>query len=202
MAQAEEFVACEIAKGATSESVLLDLFAPSARRLGELWETDACTFVDVTLSLGKLQQLLRLFSETYRNAPDPAKLGFRALLATVPSNQHVFGIFVVEELFRRSGWNVLSLLSPKRSELLDAVAQDWFAIVGLSISCDESAKTTASLIADVRKRSLNRSVLVLVGGRYITDNPEQSILLGADLAGADAQEAIERSQNFLKSIGR
>jgi methanogenic corrinoid protein MtbC1 len=202
LVEAEEHVANEMAKGATPESMLLDLFAPTARRLGELWESDECTFVDVTLALGRLQQILRIFSDTYRAAPDPAKLGFRALLATVPSNQHVFGIFVVEELFRRSGWNVLTLPAPKRAELTAAVAQEWFAVVGLSISCDDGAKATASLIADIRSASLNKSVLVLVGGRYIADNPEQSSLMGADLAGADAQQAIERSQAFLKSFGR
>lgn len=199
---AQAYVAREIAEGAEEESILLDLFAPTARRLGELWETDESSFIEVTFALGKLQQLLRIFSATYQSTPAPTKMGFRALLATVPNNQHIFGILVVEEFFRRSGWNVLTLPSPLRSELLQAVAQEWFGVVGLSISCDESAKSVPSLIAELRATSLNKSMLVLVGGRYIEDNPEQSMLMGADLAGEDAQEAIDRSRDFLQSIGR
>lgn len=202
LSDAASYVAREMAAGSTSDRLLLDLFAPTARRLGELWETDECSFVDVTIALGRLQQLPRLFSETYQIEPDPKKLGFRALLATVPDNQHVFGIFMVEELFRRSGWNVLSLPSPDRSELIETIAREWFAVVGLSISCDSKAETLPSLIAEIRQASLNRSVLVLVGGRYVTDNPEQAARWGADLVGADAREAIERSQDYLRTIGR
>jgi len=202
LAQAEAYVNGEIAKGTSQPRLLLELFAPTARRLGELWETDECSFVDVTIALGKLQQLLRLFSETYRRSPEPEVLGFRALLATLPDSQHIFGLLVVEELFRRSGWTVLGLPSPSRSELLDAAAQEWFAVVGLSISCDDSATSVAALITEIRAASLNKSLLVLVGGRYVTDNPSKAMMLGADLVGADAQNAIESSQDFLRSIGR
>ena len=202
LAQAEAYVSREIAQGASHARLLLDLFAPAARLLGELWESDECSFIDVTIALGKLQQLLRLFSETYRRFPQPETLGFRALLATVPGNQHTFGLLIVEELFRQAGWTVLGLSSPSRSELLDAAAHEWFPVIGLSISCDASAASVAALITEVRAVSLNRSVLILAGGRYVTDNPSRSMLLGADLVGADAQNAIERSQDFLKTIGR
>jgi methanogenic corrinoid protein MtbC1 len=195
-------VTAELASGRTLDTILLDLFAPTARYLGELWESDDRTFVEVTIALGKLQQLLREFSISYTMAPDPKKLGFRALLATVPTNIHVFGILLVEELFRRSGWNVFTMPAPSRADLLDTIARDWFAVVGLSVSCDDSADDLAALIADLRKASLNRSILVIVGGNYFSENPEQAVILGADLMGADAQQSIEQSQDFLRSIGR
>lgn len=200
--QATQYVARRMAEGASYSAMLLELFTPTARRLGELWESDERSFSEVTLALGKLQQLLRLFSGTYSRSPVPETLGFRALLATLPGNQHVFGLLVVAELFRRSGWNVLALTSPSRSELIDRIAREWFAVVGLSISCDESAATVATLIAQIRAASLNKSVLVLVGGRYVTGHPSESLMLGADLVGVDAQYAIEKSQQFLASIGR
>lgn len=202
LSTATDVVARELAAGRTSESLLVELFAPTARRLGALWEIDECSFLDVTIALGRLQQLLRLFSETYRAAPDDKKLGFCALLATLPQNQHVFGIFVVEQLFRRAGWNVLCMPAPQRVELLETVAHEWFSIVGLSIGCDVDVSLAAALIADIRHASMNRRVLVLVGGQHIDAHPEKAELMGADLAGADAQQAIARSEIFLRSIGR
>jgi len=43
-------------RGAPLETIFLHLLAPTARRLGELWEADACSFSDVTIGLSRLQQ--------------------------------------------------------------------------------------------------------------------------------------------------
>lgn len=200
MREVERRVKDYLAAGVSAQSLLLELFAPAARRLGELWDADECSFFDVTVALGKLQRLLRLFSETYSVAPDPKKLGFRALLSAVPLNEHTFGVAIVEQLFKRAGWNVLSLPTPSREEIKEAVRNEWFGIVGLSIGCDSSAPSIASLIQDIRSASMNRAVIVLVGGRYINDNPEQAGIFGADLAGSSVQEALVRSEEFLKMI--
>jgi hypothetical protein len=39
-------------RGATAHELCLDLLAPAARRLGEMWNTDCCDFTDVTIALG------------------------------------------------------------------------------------------------------------------------------------------------------
>ena len=39
------------------EKIYLDLLAPTARYLGELWEDDLCNFTDVTVGLGRLQRV-------------------------------------------------------------------------------------------------------------------------------------------------
>ena len=48
------FVAGLRSRGVPMESVYLDLLAPAARHLGELWETDATDFSTVTLGLWRL----------------------------------------------------------------------------------------------------------------------------------------------------
>lgn len=195
-------VAEKMRSGTALEAMLLELFAPSARRLGAMWDNDECSFLDVTVGLGKLQQLVRESSETYRANPDPKKLGFRALLTTARSNQHILGLSIVEQLFRNAGWNVLCLPAPEKPVLIEAVQQEWFAVAGISISCDDGAAEIPALIAAIRRASLNRSIIILAGGRYIADNPEKAAALGADLAGDDAKAAIAASQVFLASIGR
>ena len=47
------------------ELLFLRLLAPAARRLGELWEGDLCTFTDVTIGLSHLQQVLRELSPVF-----------------------------------------------------------------------------------------------------------------------------------------
>lgn len=202
MGALSSYVAENMQYGQTRDALLLDLFAPSARRLGAMWDNDECSFLDVTIGLGKLQQLVRESSETYRADPDPKKLGFRALLTTARSNQHIFGLMIVEHLFRNAGWNVLSLPAPEKPVLLDAVQHEWFGIAGISISCNDGAPEIPALIADIRRVSLNRNILILAGGRYVVENPKEAESLGADLVGKDAEAAIVKSQAFLASIGR
>ena len=56
-AQALDCIESMRIKGAPIESIYLDLLAPAARYLGEMWEEDLCDFTDVTIGLGRLQVL-------------------------------------------------------------------------------------------------------------------------------------------------
>ncbi|MFN3162956.1 MAG: hypothetical protein ACE37N_05630, partial [Pseudohongiellaceae bacterium] len=47
------------ANGASLEWLYMELMGPAARRLGYLWEEDYCSIIDVTLGVGRLQQVLR-----------------------------------------------------------------------------------------------------------------------------------------------
>lgn len=49
-----------LARGVSVERVFVELLAPSARRMGELWDEDECDFVDVTMGLWRLQEVLRI----------------------------------------------------------------------------------------------------------------------------------------------
>lgn len=199
---AHAYVADLLARGLKLEALFLNLLAPTARRLGEMWVADDCHFTDVTMALCRLQQLLREFSHTLGNETDHHKLGFRVLLAPAPSDQHTFGILMVEEFFRRSGWNVFGLPSATAAEILEAVRSEWFAVVGLSMSCDDYSNQLAALISQIRKTSRNRSVVVLVGGRFFNENPEKALQLGADATAVDGHAAIVQTQGLIRMTGR
>ncbi len=190
-------VATLLATGTSLEAVFLDVFAPVAVRLGELWDTDECSFSDVTLALCKLHRMVRAFSR-HEQAVLDLSLG-RVLIAAVPGNQHLLGVVMIEELFRRSGWSVCALPASSADEIVEGVTHEWFAVVGLSMSLDDHAGATETLIARVRDASLNRSVAVLVGGRYFVENPEMALRMGADATAQDAQRAITESRRFVEA---
>ena len=61
---------------------MVDLLAPAARLLGEYWEDDRCDFVDVTMGLWRLQEVVH---EIAARAPaDRAAGGRRALARCSP----------------------------------------------------------------------------------------------------------------------
>ena len=97
------FVEQKRAEGQSLESVILDLLAPTASYLGELWKADRCSFTEVTVGLSRLRQLLRDLSPDFESEAPNARHGRRALLLATPGDQHTFGLFVVEAFFRREG---------------------------------------------------------------------------------------------------
>ena len=180
-----------IARGVSVESILVDVLAPTARRLGELWEDDACDFVDVTMGLWRLQEVVRELSS---RAPALRAAVFgasTALFAPMPGDQHNFGTVIVEDVFRRDGWATDLLLSCDRAELLEAIASQPYDLLGLTVSADADIGNLPSLLRAIRAVSRNPTLCVMLGGRVAVEDPELAIHVGADCSAADAQQALE-----------
>ena len=104
--RAYAFIEQKRAEGQSLESVIMDLLAPAACYLGELWKADRCSFTEVTIGLSRLRQMLRDLTPEFESEASGWRHGRRALLLSTPGDQHTFGLFVVEAFFRREGWDV------------------------------------------------------------------------------------------------
>ncbi|MFM7350061.1 MAG: B12-binding domain-containing protein [Erythrobacter sp.] len=188
-----------IAKGASVETICLDLLAPAARMLGEMWDRDECDFLDVTMGLWRLQEVMREVA-----ARSPAELGGievprTALFSPMPGDNHNFGVLMIEEVFTRGGWRAEALIKPERRELLDRLAHQPFDLVGLTLARDCPSAALANLVKAVRNISANPHIVVLVGGRMINENPDVAKEVGADGTGADALAALEVANSLVKT---
>ncbi|MFY9657402.1 MAG: cobalamin-dependent protein [Methylocystis sp.] len=183
------------ALGHSLDSLFLDLLAPTARRLGELWEEDVCDFIDVTLGLARLQEVLRIFG--CAEASTRCERRQRALLATAPSEAHGFGIELVASFMRAASWDVELLKGVSIEENVEAVAGDWYATYGVALAAEAGLDTVAQLICAVRRASRNRSIAVIVGGRVFNSNPQLAIQVGADATAPDAPTATLLAKKLL-----
>jgi methylmalonyl-CoA mutase cobalamin-binding subunit len=177
-------------EGVSQEAVFLELLPQAARCLGELWEEDRCDFSDVTLGLCRLHEVLRDHS-VVQDARGPAIAGDapRILLATACADQHVFGVVLVAEFFRRAGWRVWSEPGAFRDQLAALLARERFDVLGLSAACSLLPDDVANDIETFRKASLHIGLRVLVGGRLFVDAPALVARVGADGAAPDARSA-------------
>jgi MerR family transcriptional regulator, light-induced transcriptional regulator len=188
-----------IVKGASVETICLDLLAPAARKLGEMWERDECDFLDVTMGLWRLQEVMR---EVAARAPvDLAGMAIpnSALFAPMPGDHHNFGTLMIDEVFARAGWRSEALVKPERRELLDRLARQPFDLLGLTLTRDCPSAALTNLIRAVRNVSANPHIIVLVGGRMINENPAMAMEVGADGTGADALSALELANSLVKT---
>ncbi|WP_017664724.1 cobalamin B12-binding domain-containing protein [Porphyrobacter sp. AAP82] len=188
-----------IAKGASVETICLDLLAPAARKLGEMWEHDECDFLDVTMGLWRLQEVMR--EVAVRSPVDLAGLAlpFSALFSPMPGDHHNFGTLMLDEVFARGGWRSEALVKPERRELLDRLARQPFDLLGLTLARDCPSAALSNLIKAVRNVSANPHIIVLVGGRMINENPGMVMEVGADGTGADALAALELANGLVKT---
>jgi len=175
-------------RGVTQELVFLDLLPGAARRLGELWEEDLCDFSDVTIGLCRLHEVVREHSVVHEGH-SPAVSAPRVLLATACADQHVLGVVLVAEFFRRAGWRVWSEPGAFRLQLAAMLAERSFDVIGLSAARSLTADEVAGEIESLRKASSNRALRVLVGGRLFVDSPELVEKVGADGSAPDARSA-------------
>lgn len=183
--------------GHSLQVVFLDLLAPAARLLGEMWTEDLCSFTDVTIGLSRLQQAMRELGSAFENEVRPEIRG-RILLAAAPGEQHSFGLSMLETFFRHAGWEVCGGATYAPSELLRLARDEWLDAIGLSLSSDLLYDQVRELLPALRKASRNPSTVVIVGGRYFTDNPEHATEVGADTMAYDAPDALRQADARLR----
>lgn len=185
------------AGGRSIESILLDVLAPTARHLGELWEADLCDFVDVTLGLARLQQVLRDISPPAPEIQDFADDNRRVLLAPAPGEKHTFGISVVEQFFRLAGFDVMAGSADLSLNVMETLRADYFGLVGFSLSCETRLAGLAARIRKIRRESRNPSIAIMVGGPLLLQKPDLLAQIGADATAVDGPTAVMRAQNLL-----
>jgi MerR family transcriptional regulator, light-induced transcriptional regulator len=187
--QARRTVADLLAMGLHRETLYLELFAPAARCLGDLWVEDECTFGDVTVGLGRLQFLMH---ELIASAPlvDEAPMdGHRVLLLASPGEQHTLGLSIVSEFFRAARWDVTCTTDSQAPDPVSTVKSEWFDVIGFSAGTHTRLDWLAIAIADVRRVSRNSAIVALVGGPVFSIHPEYVATVGADASAADGQQA-------------
>lgn len=184
-------------KGVSVESVYLDLLAPAARRLGEMWDQDECDFVDVTMGLWRLQEVMRDVARRSPAITGALCAPRSALFAPMPGDQHTFGAIMIEDVFARAGWTSEVLSRPERRELLDALSHNAYDLVGLTLSRDCPSAALTNLVKAIRSVSANPHISVLIGGRMVNRNPALVAEVGADGTGVDARAALEVAEQLV-----
>lgn len=183
------------------ERLYLELLAPVARLLGKLWIADRCTFTDVTIGLLRLQQVMHELSPNFHAEAERERIGgYRALLVPVPGEQHVFGVGIVAEFFRRAGWEIWDEAPRTERGLLELVRAQSFSLIGLSASVDSRLHDIAKTIRNLRRASCNHSVGILVGGLAFLGYPERVTRVGADGSATDGRQAVRRGQELVTKV--
>jgi methanogenic corrinoid protein MtbC1 len=190
------FLEEELAPIVPQRTALYGYIAAASRTLGAMWDEDRITFVEVTLSVGKLYALVRAIGSDgtrRRIADNPRKY---ALFASVPGEQHTLGVAMAAEFFRNAGWDIDLQIGGSHDTLLARADQLRPAAVGLSLSSGAGLDALARLVVALRLM-LPELVIAVAGGDDI-DAETLRALVDLDLVITDANQA----QNDLSRLVR
>ena len=152
------------------------------------------------MGLWRLQQVVHELSARIPGKAPVSGRSRRALFSVFPGEQHSFGTIMVEECFRRKGWQTDCLTSTTDHQLIGTVRDHMFDVLGLTISFDSEIDEARDLISKLRASSRNPTLGILVGGRVLTKNPELALQMGADATALDAESAVARAEVLMELL--
>jgi methanogenic corrinoid protein MtbC1 len=193
-----ELVESFLQRGLSPETLFVELLAPAARYLGKGWEDDRLDFVDVTMGLWRLQEVLRDVAARAPRTGEGQTCG-SALFLPFPGDQHSFGTAMVHECFSLAGWDADMLIDANRGELLDTVANRRFDLLGLTVSMDVHIEPLPALIRAVRSVSMNPQIRIMIGGRACNAHGGIDALVGADGIAANASDAVVLAERLVRA---
>ena len=147
--EATERVLALARAGRSLEGVVEDVVLPAMRFLGFLWETGRVSVADEHAATEICRYVLyRLFDSI-----EPAKpLGFKAVAACAPGDEHELGVEIVGEYLRLKGWEVFSVgRSTPLEDILKALADFRPQVAFFSATLVANLPSARSLVAEARK---------------------------------------------------
>lgn len=181
------FLQNQRADGITRQEVVFGYIAGASRLLGERWDRDEVTFMDVALATGHLYALMRA-TRSERSPRERATPHRSALFASVPGEIHNIGITIAADTFREAGWTIDLQLGRTEDHLLNHVTQTRPTIIGLSLSTKERIADLIRLV--VALRIINPSAIIGVAPAMDTTDAEIGKVVDIDVVFRDARTAF------------
>ncbi len=183
--------------GVTIDTIYLGYVAGAARQLGEMWEDDRVSFVEVTLASGRLYRVIRGLRHVVARTLGEDRQQYPALFALVPGETHTLSIEMATDLFRREGWEVDLAVGQSHDEIVQRSETHQYQAIVLVAHSDRMIEPLARMILALR---ISQPLAhVLVAGNILTHFPDIKDLVGADAVVKDIETATETVRAVLES---
>ncbi|HIJ62019.1 MAG TPA: cobalamin B12-binding domain-containing protein [Rhodospirillaceae bacterium] len=191
-----------VTRGSSLYAIYLNLLAPVARRLGELWEEDNITFIDITIAVSRLHLVIRNISRNNAEHNIQSSEASSIYLVPAPGEQHTFGLLMVEEFFYLAGWHVLSNHNATEEIILKTLAEQHLDIIGFSVNSSEHVDPLLDLIRKLDKISVNPRIAVLLGGGLFLAQPDYANKFKGATVVRDGVSAVDIAEALMSAGSR
>lgn len=180
-----ELILGATAAGMDIDTVYLRYLAGAARLLGELWDNDRVTLVEVAIGTSRIYSIMR--ASNHLLFPQKKVSQKSAVFASTPNETHTLGVRMAADLFRRDGWNIDLMMGQSHEALVEDIELSPHYLIGLSSAGRHSSAELARLI--IALRISKPTAYIMVSGQIVNDAPDIVSLLGADVVANDFDSA-------------
>jgi methanogenic corrinoid protein MtbC1 len=185
---ADQFILAARRDGVDRGVISRGYVAGAACKLGEMWDDDRISFIDVTLACGKLYGIIRGLRHVLAPQITAGREVRPALFALVPGETHTLGIEIATDHFRREGWDVDMLVGLDHDALIAGADTRHYQAIVLVANSDRMMEPLTRLSFALR---ITQPVAhIIVAGGILDHHPDILKLVGAEAAMADLDSAI------------
>ncbi|MFN3661683.1 B12-binding domain-containing protein [Yoonia sp.] len=192
---ADKFIQAARRDGVKASAISSGYVAGAARKLGEMWDADRISFVDVTLACGKLYSIIRGLRHVLAPTFTAGREVRPALFALVPGETHTLGIEIATDHFRRDGWEVDMLVGLDHDMLISKADQRHYQAIVLVANSDRMMQPLTRL--SLALRITQPLAHIIVAGSILDHHPDILHLVGAEAAMPDIETAAATLRELL-----
>lgn len=182
--------------GVQIDVIYLSYVAGAARRLGEMWDKDEISFVNVTLACGRLYRIIRGLRHVIAPGLTDNRDDWPAMFALVPGETHTLGIEIATDTFRREGWDVDMAVGLSHDKLIAQSERRSYRTIVLVANSDGMLEPLARLALALRIS--HPLAHVVVAGNIVDHHPDISTLVGADAVIKDIETAVATLRDVIE----
>ena len=194
---AQSFVDDFLDTGLSTEDIFLGLLTPAAKYLGSQWDDDRMDFSQVNLGLVRLHSIANEIRRTSKSGQLVKGKAKNVMIACAPGSMHMLGTTIVADFFHKEDWQVVVAISSSANELVKTVSNEWFDVLGLSLSIDQQLTGLADLIDQFKSLSLNPRMVVMLGGPIFSAKKLDAKDFGAHGICDNAKHAVGLAVSLL-----
>jgi 5-methyltetrahydrofolate--homocysteine methyltransferase len=184
-----------IDSGVGAHGLVVEVFVPAMRRVGELFERGEYFIADVIACAEAFKRVFEDVVKPRLERGEKRRVAV-AVFGTVKGDIHDLGKNLAKVLFEVEGFEVIDLgvdVSPE--QIVEAVEKYNARVVGVSALMTTTMTEQRRVVEELRKRGLRDKVIVIAGGAPVTEEWVREI--GADVCGDDAFKALRRVKELL-----
>ncbi|WP_439155590.1 cobalamin B12-binding domain-containing protein [Yoonia sp.] len=193
----EKIVLAAQREGAETRDIYLGYVVGAARRLGEMWEDDSASFMEVTLASGRLYRIIRGLRHVLASDIGKDRDECPVFFTLVPNETHTLGIEIVTDMFRREGWDIDLALDMSHDEVVARSESRNYKVILLVANSDQMLGTLSRLI--VALRITQPLAHVVVAGKILTHFPRIAEITGVDAVIHRLDSAVPTIKGLLEA---
>lgn len=186
--------------GADLDALYLGHVAGAASRLGDMWDSDQLSFLQVTLACARLYRIIRGLRHIISPSVNQGRDTRPALFMLAPGETHTLGIEIATDVVRQEGWDVDMLVGLDHDALVAQSEQRQYRAIVIVAHSDIMLEPVTRLALALR--IAQPTARLVVAGHLLDHHSEVEELVGADAVIKDIPSAVATLEAVMEPPSR